>query len=188
MAALSRVPYPVRRDRCPGTGQSAWGAGAGTRCRRRAVGQRFVAASPSRGIPVPQEAVEAVPVERGLAGPHAVGAGELRVRKASTGAAPVAKRVSRSSVFSRLIVAWIVTIPFAAGCAAGVYGLTQIPLQPLAASVVTLVLLVLLTALWFALRNAPGPVTSAPISPAVRTRPVRRVRRSPSPCGPAPDR
>lgn len=66
------------------------------------------------------------------------------------------------SVFSRLIVAWIVTIPFAAGCAAGVYGLTQIPLQPLAASVVTLVLLALLTALWFALRNAPraGDISS----------------------------
>lgn len=33
-----------------------------------------------QGIPVPQEAVEAVPVERGLTGLRSVGVGELRVR------------------------------------------------------------------------------------------------------------
>lgn len=62
-----------------GTRQSACGAGAGTRCRRRAV-SAVRGGVAEQGIPVPQEAVEAVPVERGLAGLRSVGVGELRVR------------------------------------------------------------------------------------------------------------
>ncbi|MEX5633495.1 inorganic phosphate transporter [Parafrankia sp. FMc2] len=126
----------------------------------RTMGMSITELRPVSGFAAETSAAAAIFASTAAGAPvsttHTV-AGAITGVGTANGAAPV-----NWTVFSRLIVAWIVTIPFAAGCAAGMYALTQIPLQPLAAGLVTVVLLALVAALWLALRNAPraGDISS----------------------------
>ncbi|CUU60675.1 inorganic phosphate transporter, PiT family [Parafrankia irregularis] len=119
----------------------------------RTMGMSITELRPVSGFAAETSAAAAIFASTAVGAPvsttHTV-AGAITGVGSANGGAPV-----NWSVFGRLAIAWIVTIPFSAGCAAAVYALTTIPVHPLAIGLVTTLLLALLGALWLALRNAP---------------------------------